>query len=121
MIFVFGDFWTTPHVALYPTWSKKGTFPKKSRPVDTFFRILGKNRYKNVFSISLAGILDRRENSFKIQPSGGLVVVVVPVLDFRNPQFQSTTAPYFFFLSHLTNAKKKEKHKTVEEVEEAVE
>ena len=100
---------------------KKGTFPKKSRPVDTFFRILGKNGYKNVSSILLAGILDRRENSFKIQPSGGLVVVVVPVLDFRNPQFQSTTTPYFFFLSHLIHEKKKEKPKIVEEVEEVVE
>jgi hypothetical protein len=100
---------------------KKETCPKKLRPVDTFFRFLGKNGYKNVSSILLAGILDRRENSFKIQPSGGLVVVVVPVLDFRNPQFQSTTTPYFFFLSHLIHEKKKEKPKIVEEVEEVVE
>jgi hypothetical protein len=57
-----------PPCSLIPEVVKKGTFPPKSRPVDTFFRILGKNGYKNVSFILLAGILDRRENSFKIQP-----------------------------------------------------
>ena len=56
---------------------QKGNLPPLSTPSEYIFQILGKNGYKNVFSILLAGILDRREKSFKIQTSGGLVVVVV--------------------------------------------
>ena len=68
MIFFFGQFLDRPPYSLIPEVVKMGTFPKKSRPVDTFFRFLGKNGYINESSILLAGILDRREKSFKIQP-----------------------------------------------------
>ena len=60
-----------PPYSLIPDVVNKGTFPKKSRPVDTFFRFLGKNGYKNLSSILLAGILDRREKSIRSSHGGG--------------------------------------------------
>ena len=43
----------------------------------------------------------------KFKEASPMIVVVWPILDFCNPQFSSTTTPYFFFLSHLIHAKKR--------------